>query len=246
MNYRNESKSCIRLVSLGDFKRLTDGRDEAISFKNTVLKNSFSGNFNGSFEESYAKLEAARIKGKITGKPQNKSEKSENDACAEMISEILGKPQNKSGIFGNQRHPKSVSVMDYIYVEGAIDALHAAAGLKRCLDKTIVAVLHTPEGVFFGTNGVKHQPLICSRNQVGDKVNQGYAKCQEVCRQPDHAELAAIRQWQRLSVGKYPRNAVINVYGTDKVCDTCQGAIDVLGIRLGTVTPDLTQLAKEL
>lgn len=164
----------------------------------------------------------------------------------DTMDKTVGKPRNKSENSERFRHPNSASLTDSIYLYGALAALHAAAGLKQCLDKTVVAVLHTPEGVFFGTNGIKHQPLICPRNQADDKVNQGYEKCKEVCGQPNHAELAAIRQWQQTGAGKYPRKAVINVYGTDKICDMCQGAIDMLGIRLGTVTSDLTKLIMEL
>ena len=179
------------------------------------------------------------------GKRQNKSENLDNAGYAETISQLLGKRQNKSEKSAEQTYAEMTAQQaNEQKVQAVIDLLHYQAGLKRCKDKTIIAVLRTTQDVYFGTNGVKHQPDNCPRNQANDKINQGYEKCTDVCQQPAHAEINAIQQAYK--AGDVVIGATINVYGTQHICQSCLYMLNLLGIGVGGVSPDFVQLLQEI
>ena len=160
---------------------------------------------------------------KMAGKAQNKSGETPPDGYAKMA----GKAQNKSG---ETPINSDVGLADRLAFAVMRD-IHQKDGLYPCYDKIIIASLHTPHGVFLGTNGIKRQPLqhMCPRKGLG--INQGYGKCAEECRQPSHAELAALLKYKERVVEPDFENSQMTVYGAKEVCYHCKKAIELVGIQ---------------
>lgn len=112
--------------------------------------------------------------------------------------------------------------------------------LKRCLDKTVRAVIVDVEtGLrFTGTNAILHQPKECPRKSL--RINQGYHLCQTVCGQPAHAEVIAWRKWyDALIAGRFnipPRKAICYLYGAKRCCADCQRLLDRWSIEVRICT----------
>ena len=159
----------------------------------------------------------------LPGKAQNKSGETPPDGYAKMA----GKAQNKSG---ETPINSDVGLADRLAFAVMRD-IHQKDGLYPCYDKIIIASLHTPHGVFLGTNGIKRQPLqhMCPRKGLG--INQGYGKCAEECRQPSHAELAALLKYKERVVEPDFENSQMTVYGAKEVCYHCKKAIELVGIQ---------------
>lgn len=195
------------------------------------------------------------------GKPKNKSGKTQPNGYAKTA----GKPQNKSG---ESVYPDNTDLLNNIFAEclymspakkearlqeraeyfkkrtfEVMQDIHAKDGVHLCYDKTIIAALHTPHGIFLGTNGIKKQPSqhICPRK--GQSINQGYDKCVEQCQQPSHAELAALLKYKNAVVEPDFENSWMEVYGAKEVCYHCKTTLDLVGIRRIILKP-LKQLGE--
>ena len=201
------------------------------------------------------------VMAKGTGKPKNKSDETESDDYTKTV----GKPKNKSG---ETLRPDNTDLIDVIIAKPlcmppekkevrvqeradyfkrrtfeVMRDIHDKDGVYLCYDKTIIAALHTPHGIFLGTNGIKKQPSqhICPR--MGQSINQGYDKCVEKCNQPSHAELAALLKYKMLVFEPDFENSWMEVYGAKEVCYHCKKTLELVGIQHITLKP-LDQLGE--
>lgn len=197
----------------------------------------------------------------LLGKPQNKSGETQSDGYAKTV----GKPQNKLGDSLCHDHTNLIDAMiakvlcmppekkevrlqerdDYLKRRAfeVMQDAHQKDDVFLCYDKTIIAALHTPHGIFLGTNGIKKQPAhrICPRK--GQSINQGYGKCVEQCQQPSHAELAALMKYKAAVAEPDFENSYIVVYGAKDVCYHCKKTLELVGIQSVTIKP-LNQLGE--
>lgn len=203
----------------------------------------------------------AECEANLLGKPQNKSGETPPNGYAKTV----GKPQNKSG---ESVYPDNTDLLNNIFAEclymspaqkearlqeraeyfkkrtfEVMQDIHAKDGVYLCYDKTIVAVLHTPHGIFVGTNGIKKQPPqhMCPRK--GQSINQGYDKCVKQCQQPAHAELAALQKYKALVAEPDFENSQMVVYGAKEVCYHCKTTLELVGIQRIILKP-LNQLGE--
>ena len=166
------------------------------------------------------------------GKMQNNSGKMQGVGYTE--TNTLGKMQNASGKNTKPCYP-------------ILNLLHSQQGLKRCLDRTIIAVIEYQGKIYIGTNGIKNEPTECPRS--GYTINQGYELCRTVCKQPYHAEEAAIAKWlidcsedvfdENLEGIINYHNATISIYGAKAMCERCKELCKHYKLRVVKVTPDL-------
>ena len=165
---------------------------------------------------------------KTLGKMQNNSGK----------VETLGKPQSNSVFAISQNYAETNPVWQFL------KNIQANEKTVPCRDKTIVAVLtHKPTSQkFYGTNGIKRDVGYCPRNEYNHRMNEGYDKCRNICRQKHHAEIAALLSAVR-HVPNLPLNqCVIDVYGTYHVCNNCQMVLDKHGVYINGVYPNLEEI----
>ena len=194
---------------------------------------------------------------KRTGKPQNKSGETSPNGYAKTV----GKPQNKLGDSAYSDNTDLTGWADSLTEderEARIEAviahqnrrtfevmqdIHLKDGVYYCYDKTIIAALHTPHGIFLGTNGIKKQPSQHKCPRKGDGINQGYDKCVKQCQQPAHAELAALQKYKALVAEPDFENSQMVVYGAKEVCYHCKTTLELVGIQRITLKP-LNQLGE--
>lgn len=201
------------------------------------------------------RTEMANLNAEMLGKPQNKSGETPPNGYAKTV----GKPQNN--LFGSPRPNNTKSVREVLTEEeleaGAervnayfnrrtfsiMQDIHDKDGVYLCYDKTIIAALHTPHGIFLGTNGIKKKPSqhICPRK--GQSINQGYEKCVEQCQQPSHAELAALLKYKARVYEPDFENSWMEVYGAKEVCYHCKTTLELVGIQRIILKP-LKQLGE--
>lgn len=145
---------------------------------------------------------------------------------------MLGKTQNVSGKNKTRYRP-------------ILNMLHKQQGLKRCLDRTIIAVIEYQGKIYIGTNGIKDKPTECPRN--GYTINQGYELCTRICKQPYHAEESAIAQWIN-DCGKHivntNRDATISVYGAKAMCERCKELCRRYKLNVIKVSPNLMECSE--
>ena len=201
------------------------------------------------------RTEMANLNAEMLGKPQNKSGETQPNGYAKTA----GKPQNN--LFGSPR-PNNTKSAREVLTEEELEAgaervnayfnkrtfaimqdIHDKDGVYLCYDKTIIAVLHTPHGIFLGTNGIKQKPSqhICPRK--GQSINQGYEKCVEQCQQPSHAELAALLKYKARVYEPDFENSWMEVYGAKEVCYHCKTTLELVGIQRIILKP-LEQLGE--
>ena len=176
---------------------------------------------------------------KTVGKPQNKLDESlfpdNTDLIDDLVKAIRMSPAEKeTPPTGNNLRKRTFLIMQDIHDK---DEVHP------CYDKTIIAALHTPHGIFLGTNGIKKQPAqhICPRK--GQSINQGYDKCVEQCQQPSHAELAALLKYKARVYEPDFENSWMEVYGAKEVCYHCKTTLELVGIQRIILKP-LKQLGE--
>ena len=179
--------------------------------------------------------------GVIIGAPCKQSTIHHSCSCCDKTLgkvETLGKPQNNSVFAISQNYAETNQVWQFI------KNIQANEKTVPCRDKTIVAVLtHKPTGQkFYGTNGIKRDVDYCSRNESNHRMNEGYDKCRNICRQEHHAEivalLSAVRHVPNISLNQ----CVIDVYGTYQVCNNCQLLLDKHGVHIKGVYPNLEEI----
>ena len=151
-----------------------------------------------------------------------------DDKKLKHTDEHLGKTQNMLGKTETSNHP-------------ILNVLHKQQGLKRCLDRTIIAVIEYQGKICIGTNGIKNKPTECPRS--GCTINQGYELCRTVCHQPYHAEESAIIDWL-IDCGKH--DATISVYGAKAMCERCKALCEHYKLQVVKVTPDLMEFLADL
>ena len=171
-----------------------------------------------------------------------------NEKTVPCRDKTLGKMQNNSGTLGKPQN-NSVFAISHNYAETNpvwqfVKNIQANEKTVPCRDKTIVAVLtHEPTGQqFFGTNGIKRDVGYCSRNESNHRMNEGYDKCHDICRQEHHAEIAALLSAVRHVPNPPLHQCVIDVYGTHQVCNNCQMVLDELGVYINGVYPNLEEI----
>lgn len=181
----------------------------------------------------------AECEADLLGKPQNKSGETPPNGYAKTA----GKPQNKLGDSAYPDNTKSASDVFAKRTFLIMQDIHVKDGVYYCYDKTIVAVLHTPHGIFVSTNGIKKQPPqhMCPRK--GQSINQGYDKCVKQCQQPSHAELAALQKYKTLVSEPDFENSWMEVYGAKEVCYHCKTTLELVGIQRIILKP-LNQLGE--
>lgn len=173
------------------------------------------------------------------GKPQNKSGETPPNGYAKTV----GKPQNN---LCNSPRPDNTETAGDAFAKRTfliMQDIHQKDCVYLCYDKTIIAALHTPHGIFLGTNGIKKQPAqhICPRK--GQSINQGYEKCVEQCQQPSHAELAALLKYKARVYEPDFENSWMEVYGAKEVCYHCKTTLELVGIQRIILKP-LKQLGE--
>ena len=173
------------------------------------------------------------------GKPQNKSGETQPNGYAKTA----GKPQNNSC---NSPRPDNTETAGEVFAKRTfliMQDIHQKDSVHLCYDKTIIAALHTPHGIFLGTNGIKKQLAqhICPRK--GQSINQGYEKCVEQCQQPSHAELAALLKYKACVYEPDFENSWMEVYGAKEVCYHCKTTLELVGIQRIILKP-LKQLGE--
>lgn len=179
---------------------------------------------------------------KTTGKPQNKLDDSAHPDNTNLIDAVVAKclcmPTEKKEVRIQERS-------DYLKRRAfeVMQDIHAKDNVFPCYDKTIIAALHTPHGIFLGTNGIKKKPSqhICPRK--GQSINQGYGKCVEQCQQPSHAELAALMKYKAATAEPDFENSYMVVYGAKEVCCHCKTTLELVGIQCVIIKP-LNQLGE--
>jgi hypothetical protein len=98
-------------------------------------------------------------------------------------------------------------------------------GNGNCVKQNVAARLHTADGeVFVGTNRCHNPQTECPREVQGMRSGEGYHLCIEVCQQPAHAEVDAIRQ-----AGEKARGSIIYLAGHTYACGNCQEAAKAVG-----------------
>ncbi len=89
-----------------------------------------------------------------------------------------------------------------------------------CNKQQVAATLISTDGeLFAGTNRCNCPQSACPRDVLGMKSGEGYHLCHEVCQQPAHAEVDAIRR-----AGEKAKGAVIYLTGHHYACSSCQQA----------------------
>lgn len=179
---------------------------------------------------------------KTTGKPQNKLFNSlrptNTDLTDNIVKAVLGsKPKRKEIPIREEMSP--FAKQTFLVMQD----IHLKDGLYFCYDKTIIAALHTPHGIFLGTNGIKKQPSQHKCPRKGDGINQGYDKCVKQCQQPAHAELAALQKYKALVAEPDFENSQMVVYGAKEVCYHCKTTLELVGIQRIILKP-LKQLGE--
>ena len=107
--------------------------------------------------------------------------------------------------------------------KAALHELQEKSGLGWCADKTVFAELTTPSGAkFYGFNGCANPQTTCPRSSGDD-----YTKCREICRQPAHAEVMAISQWEDVGA---EHGATMRVWGANKICCNCKAVCAENGV----------------
>lgn len=173
------------------------------------------------------------------GKPQNKSGETPPNGYAKTV----GKPQNN---LCNSPRPDNTETAGNTFAKRTfliMQDIHQKDCVHLCYDKTIIAALHTPHGIFLGTNGIKKQPSQYKCPRKGDGINQGYDKCVKQCQQPAHAELAALQKYKALVAEPDFENSQMVVYGAKEVCYHCKTTLELVGIQRIILKP-LKQLGE--
>lgn len=185
------------------------------------------------------RTEMANLNAEMLGKPQNKSGETQPNGYAKTA----GKPQNK---LDDSPSPHNTETAEKAFAERTfliMQDIHQKDCVHLCYDKTIIAALHTPHGIFLGTNGIKKKPAqhICPRK--GQSINRGYDKCVEQCQQPSHAELAALLKYKARVREPDFENSWMELYGAKEVCYHCKTTLELVGIQRIIIKP-LKQLGE--
>lgn len=175
----------------------------------------------------------AECEADLLGKSQNKS----GETPLNGYAKTAGKPQNNLCNSPRPNHTETAGADLRKKTFLIMQDIHDKDELRPCYDKTIIAALHTPHGIFLGTNGIKKQPSqhMCPRK--GQSINQGYDKCVEQCQQPSHAELAALLKYKNAVAKPDFENSWMEVYGAKEVCYHCKTTLDLVGIQRITLKP---------
>ena len=100
-----------------------------------------------------------------------------------------------------------------------------------CAKRRVDCMIHTQDGLscVIGTNNVLEPQEVCPR-----EPGEGYDKCLSICKQPAHAEIAALVVAAHLGIDV--RNGTAVIYGHDRCCPHCKeqlGKVGILDVRFG-------------
>jgi tRNA(Arg) A34 adenosine deaminase TadA len=90
-----------------------------------------------------------------------------------------------------------------------------------CAKKRVLCILIT-EGneLFIGENWCNNPQPICPR-----AAGEDYSKCQTICRQPEHAEIAALRK-----AGNKAKGSTVLITH-NRICKDCAEALNQAGVK---------------
>lgn len=95
-----------------------------------------------------------------------------------------------------------------------------------CVKQVVTATIITVDGRrFTGTNHCLNAQTTCPRADLPTGV--GYEMCRDICQQPAHAEVNAIRKGRRYTF----EGATLYLEGHTYACDSCKAAAAAAGIR---------------
>jgi deoxycytidylate deaminase len=95
-----------------------------------------------------------------------------------------------------------------------------------CAKREVACSIHTVDGhVAYGSNRVLNPQPTCPRLE-----GEGYEKCHTICRQPAHAEVAALVNAAERGLDVYGGSAVI--HGHYMVCDDCRRRLFAAGVTI--------------
>lgn len=93
-----------------------------------------------------------------------------------------------------------------------------------CAKQVVKATIITTDGrTFVGYNDAGNPQATCPRGDMPSNV--GYELCRDVCRQPGHAEVMALR-----AADFDVEGATLILEGHHTVCPTCMAALNAAGI----------------
>lgn len=97
-------------------------------------------------------------------------------------------------------------------------------GAGPCVKQTVVALVRGRSGTrYVATNYTLNPQSVCPRADMPTGV--GYHLCKEVCNQPAHAEIDALRL-----AGDDAKGATMLIHGHTYACDHCKRKADEAGI----------------
>ena len=98
-------------------------------------------------------------------------------------------------------------------------------GAGRCAKQIVTATVVAPNGDrFIATNYTLNPQVRCPRADMPTGV--GYHLCKEVCEQPGHAEINALKL-----AGDKAMGATLNISGHTYACESCKQAARDAGIK---------------
>lgn len=101
-----------------------------------------------------------------------------------------------------------------------------------CAKQTVVAILVNGNRQFIGTNRCDNDIPECPRE--GMERGTGYELCQDLCKQKQHAEEAAIEL-----AGEYAKGSVLFLIGHFAMCPRCSKAVKEAGVAQVVIVDDL-------
>lgn len=92
-----------------------------------------------------------------------------------------------------------------------------------CAKARVICHIVTPEGrVFAGTNDVANPQRTCPRG--AESQRNSYGLCRDLCKQPGHAEIIALKAAGPWAVGA---TALISHW---RCCPACESALEAAGV----------------
>lgn len=98
-------------------------------------------------------------------------------------------------------------------------------GSGPCAKQIVTATIVTLDGnIYVGTNYCETPQSSCPRGHLPSGV--GYEMCTDICHQPGHAEIMALKY-----AGENAKGATLYLEGHTRACDPCQNACNASGIK---------------
>jgi deoxycytidylate deaminase len=102
----------------------------------------------------------------------------------------------------------------------------------KCAKQTTIAIIYNKGNYYLGTNWCHEPQKKCPRGNMPSGV--GYDLCNDICKQPAHAEVNAVR-----NAGKNAKGGVLYLIGHTYVCDDCMKVLKKAGIKQTIICGDM-------